>query len=228
MHEIRPAKEFALRFGVKTVVYGGPGVGKTPLISTAPRPLLMITEPGMLSMRKSEIPTYAAFSIDKMKNFFEWLKLSNEAKNFDTIGIDSGSQLSERIVEERMSAGNKSGGEAHGLKVYGEMARMTMKWFNDLYFMPEKHIVIVTKLESKEINDVIYKRPYFPGKELPVRVPHLFDGVWQLGRFNIPGHGEQRALKTSETFDALGRDRSGNLAEYEPPDLTRVFAKCMA
>ena len=52
INDLKPASALALRLGVKCVAYGPPGSGKTPISNTAPNPVMLVTEPGMLSMRK--------------------------------------------------------------------------------------------------------------------------------------------------------------------------------
>lgn len=228
--DLKPAQSFALNFGVKSVVYGKPGSGKTPICcDTAPRPVLMICEPGMLSMRKSTVPTWPAFNSARVDEFMLWLA-SPESKNFDTVIIDSVSQMAEKNVEEGLGGTSKGGNEAHGLKVYGAMSRWMMKLLNQLYFMPQKHVILIAKMQAFEQNGMIYSRPYFPGRELPVRVPHLFDEVLCLGDYSIPGvvPAPTKAFRCKESFDMMARDRSGNLAEYEPPDITKLIAKCVA
>jgi hypothetical protein len=60
IRSLRPARDFAVQYGVKAIVYGPPGSGKTPVINTAPRPVMLVCEPGLLSMRTSTVPTFFA------------------------------------------------------------------------------------------------------------------------------------------------------------------------
>ena len=186
--DLRPAHDFAIQFGVKAVVFGGPGSAKTPVcVTTSPRPVVLMSEPGFLSIRKSTAPTWPAFSSAKVDEFMLWFFGSAEARNFDTLVWDSASQAHEQRVEEELGGSSKAGNEQHGMRAYGKANRWMMEHLNKLYFMQQKHIVLVTKLQNYEINGGVYKRPYFAGKELPIRVPHLFDEVLQLGEYNIPG-----------------------------------------
>lgn len=114
--DLQPAGNFARQYGVKMLAYGPPGSGKTPLINTAPRPVLLITEPGMLSMR--EVPyRQEAPTVERIDEFFDWLFRSNESRNFDTVGVDSTSQLAEIVVKAELKRNRD------GRKAYGEMAR---------------------------------------------------------------------------------------------------------
>lgn len=183
----------------------------------------------MLTLRDSACPTYTAFSPARVDEFMLWFKGSNEAKAFDTLIWDSASESAEKYVTEELGGTSKAGNEVHGQRAYGKMARWMYGYLSDLYYMPQKHIILITKMERLEVNGVIYHRPYFPGKQLAVQVPHLFDLVTCLGNWLVPGiAGETKAFRTKETFDYMGRDRSGRLGEYEPPDFSKIIAKVMS
>lgn len=230
-NDLKPALEFARNFGCKCVAFGGPGSGKTPICATTPpRPVLLLSEPGLLSMRKATTPTFPAFTPAKVDEFMLWFTLSNESRNYDTLVWDSASQSAEAFLAAELGGTSKAGNEQHGQRAYGKMSRWLMEHLTTLYFLPQKHVVLITKMQNFEINGAIYKRPYFPGRELPVRVPHFYDLVTQLGDYNIPGviPAPTKAFRTKESFDGMGRDRSGNLNEYEPPNLSTIFTKVMA
>lgn len=224
MSQLKPASSFALNVGYKAVAYGPPGEGKTPLIKTAPRPVLLICEPGMLSMRDAHhIPAWEGYTVAKCMEFFNWLKGSNEAKNFDTVCVDSFTQFAEIVLKEALKA-NK-----HGLKAYGEMAETVMDIANLLFYMPQKHVYLIAKQTQHDEGGVMKRRPYFPGQELNVKVPHLFDAILHIAKAQIPGIIQpQLAIRTAGTIDITARDRSGRLNELEPPDLSALIAKAMA
>lgn len=220
MSDLRPAKDFAIQYGCKSLIFGPAGHGKTPLLSTASRPVLLACEPGLLSMKTSTVPTWLGLTNDKIDEFFKWVFGSNEINNFDTICVDSGSEMSEIYLQLGLK-NNK-----HGLKAYGDMLEDVMKHLRNLYFMKNKHVVILAKQEIlKETN---YKRPYFPGNALPIAVPHLFDFVLNLDIHAVPGMGQVKALQCMESFDRMCRSRTGNLNLYEPPDLGQLFKKAMS
>jgi len=227
MNDLRPAKDFACRFGVKCIIYGPPGSGKTPLINTAPRPVLLVTEPGMLSMRNSTVPTFQAFSGKLIDDFFTWFFTSAESKNFDTIAIDSISQLADVYLQEALKGISKSGQKKHGLAAYGEMATNALEHLNALYFTQHKHTYLVAKQEIISENGLTLKRPYFPGKQLPVEMPHKYDEILQLDIQNIPGYGQYKAFRCIGSIDCTARDRTGMLNEFEPPDFSALVKKAM-
>lgn len=234
--DLKPVSQLVQKYGVKSLVYGPPGGGKTPMITTAPRPVLLVTEPGLLSMRGSNIPAWEGYTADKIDEFFKWCGQSNETKNFDTICIDSISQLSEIVLTKYL------GTCKDGRKAYGELSRVVMDYVDQLYFMPQKHVYIIAKESKQEEivwsftgpmpvqNTVIKKIPYFPGQDLNIKVPHRYDEILRVAKGMIPGvQGEQRFIRTGgPEHELLARDRSGKLSEYEPQDLTALFNKIMS
>lgn len=225
--DLRPASEFAQTFGAKCLIYGPAGSGKTPIINTAPRPLLLACEPGLLSMRNSNVPTFAAPTSDKVDEFFTWLFGSNEAKNFDTICIDSSSEMAENKVRELESGKSKSGNKVHGLAAYGEMAKWIMPHMETLYYTRYKHTYIIAKQEIISTIQGPYKRPYYPGKYLPVQMPHKFDCILHLDIQNVPGRGQVQAFRCIGSIDTMARNRTGTLDEFEPPDFSHIIRKVM-
>jgi len=225
MSQLRTATQCAAQYGVKAIVYGGPGSGKTPLLKTLPRPVLCATEPGLLSLRgDTSIAVWEAHTPAKIDEFFAWVKGSNEVHNFDTIAVDSVSQMAEIYLKDALTK-NK-----HGLKAYGDMAKATLPHLEDLYYMQNKHVCLVAKQNlSQEGGGIVKKRPYFPGNEINVKVPHLYDEILHVGITQVPGQaGHQKCIRTVETLEITARDRSGRLAELEPCDLAAIFAKCMS
>lgn len=218
LSDLRPVGNYAIKYGAKAMVYGGAGSGKTPIAGTTPRPFMLICEPGMLSMLNSPmqgIPAYTAADIDDR---FAWIFGSNETRNFDTICIDSISQMCEIILTDELKK-NKD-----GRKAYGELSRKVMEKLNGLYFLPEKHLYLICK---QQITTEGFHRPFFPGQDLPVKVPHLFDFILHLGVHNVPGRGQVSSFQCNQSFDVLARNRTGNLADFEPPDMGLLIRKAI-
>lgn len=217
LSSLKEAGEFAKIYGCKAIVFGAPGSAKTPLVNTCPRPVMLATEPGMLSMKGSKVPTFQAHTPEAIDEFFKWFFHSNETKSFDTLAIDSAAQMADIYLQAALKT-NK-----HGLKAYGEMAEAVMGHLRPLFFLPQKHAYVICK--ETVVGDV--KRPYFPGQQLNVEVPHLYDFILHLGIKNVPSVGQVKAFQCNETYDVLARARTGNLSDYEPPDFTALVAKAM-
>ena len=222
IQSLRPARDFAVSFGVKSVVYGPAGSGKTPIINTAPRPVLLACEPGLLSMRGSNVPTWQGYTPEAINEFFKWFFSSDETKNFDTLAIDSTSHMAEIYLQAALKT-NK-----HGLAAYGEMATETLKHLNTLYYTKQKHTYLIAKQEIINENGLTIRRPYYPGRQLPIELPHKYDQILQLDIQNVPGVGQTKAFRCQGSIDVLARDRTAMLNEFEPPDFGNIIKKCMS
>lgn len=223
-----PASSLANLTGVKALVHGGPGSGKTPVIQTAPRPITLAIEPGILTLRNWDGVIVPGETVEQINDFFAWLEGSAEAKNFDTVAVDSVSEMAEVYLRREMAGTSKAGNKVNGMAAYGEMAKKTMKNLFFLNGMKEKHAYLIAKQLLSPEDEGTKKRPYFPGKQLNTEVPHLFDLIMELGTHNIPGHGAYHCFRTRDSFSSLARDRSGKLDEYEQANLAHVFNKCMS
>lgn len=219
--DLRPADYYAISSGVKAIVYGPPGSAKTPLIKTCPRPLILSTETGMLSMRGSNIPTYQANTAKQIDDFFTWFFSSNEVKQFDTLAVDSISQCADTYLAQAKL------NHRHGLPQYGEMAEKTLLHLRKLNAMPEKHMYLIAKEDMYNVNSVQMKRPFYPGKELPREIAHLYDCIFHLAKVNIPGVlGEHLAFRCNSSYDIMARNRVSVLNEFEFPDFSMIVKKC--
>lgn len=217
---LQPVSSLIQRYGVKAIIYGGPGTGKTPMITTAPYPVHCFSEPGMLSIRSYQGPGYIADTYAKMRDFVLWATLSNEAKQFQTKCFDSLSQMCQIILDEEKKV-NKD-----GRKAYGIMGDKIMEMMNWLFFAQDCNVVLLAKETLLEIEGMGKKyRPMFPGQQLDAQIPHLFDSIWRLEYAPDGKGGTQRVIRTKENFQAFARDRSGNLAELEHADLTYLLNK---
>lgn len=233
--DLKPAGSLIQKLGLKALLYGKPGVGKTPMINTAPRPVLLATEPGLLSMRGSTVPTWEAYTMERVEEFFKWLSESKEAANFDTVAIDSGSQIAELSLIKHQAKCKD------GRKAYGEMSLECMKHFDTLYYMQQKHVIVICKETRAEVGKQVVQQngafvvestyqaqPFFPGQDLNVKIPHRYDAILYAAHTQVPGVAQQvTALRSKGTAEILARDRSGQLAELEPPNLDAIIRKCM-
>lgn len=224
IQSLRPARDFAVQYGCKSIIYGPPGSKKTPLINTCPRPLMLACEPGLLSMRGSNVPTFQAFTGAQIDEFFTWFFTSNERKNFDTLAIDSTSQMADIYLQEALNGTSKGGNKAHGLAAYGQMATNTMRHLRPLFFTECIHTYLIAKEGTKDN----MKWPYYPGQQLLTDVPHMYDFILHVGIQNVPREGQVSAFRCNQSIDVLARNRTGNLNDFEPPHFGQLIQKAMS
>lgn len=220
--QLKPASEIAKVYGVKGVIYGGPGTGKTPIMLTAPNAVGIVSEPGMLSIRHSNMPIWTAETYIRIKEFFDWVSKSNEPRQyFQTICVDSGSQMAEIILKEEQAA-NKDGRRA-----YMMMSQKVMAIFDTLYYLQGMNVFIICKEGNFEDNGMTKFRPFFPGQDLYVKTPHLYDEIFRIEDANIGGQ-MRKAFRTKNAYNCIARDRIGKLNEVEPTDLAHIISKSLS
>lgn len=217
-NDLVPVSSLVKRFGVKAILYSEPGLGKTPLLITAPSPVMAFSEPGFLSVRTYNGPGIETFTYARIREFWMWAIQSKEARQFGTFCGDSWSQVAEIILEEEFAKGPKDPRQA-----YGEMSKKVMELCNWIYFAKDFNAILIAKEgyddEKKRV------RPFFPGQDLNVRIPHLFDSVWRMEQMKLPNGQLQRVMRTKTNHSAFARDRSGNLAEIENADINYLITK---
>ena len=209
--------------GVKVLVYGQAGAGKTVLASTAPAPFLISAEGGELSLRNMQIPMVKVTTVDDLRDIYAWCERSNEAKQFQTICIDSLSEIAELVLNNAKRQ-VKDPRQAYGELI--EKMETTIRLFRDL---PGRNVYMSAKMEPSkdELTGVIKYGPAMPGKQLAVKLPYFFDQVCRLGINKTPQGESYRFLQTQPDLQYEAKDRSGVLAPVEPPHLTQLFNKIL-
>lgn len=209
--------------GVKCLCYGGAGVGKTTLCATAPRPIILSAEAGLLSLRKHNLPFISINTFAELEECYNWVMKSKEAANFDTICLDSISEIGEVVLAD-LKLKNKD-----PRKAYGEAQEQMLGLIRSFRDMPRKHVYFTAKMEKvkDEGTNLMLYFPMMPGNKLPQQVPYFFDEIFQLDVFKDPQGQPFRALRTQRDNQFEAKDRSGNLDFWEPPNLAHIFEKIM-
>lgn len=206
--------------GVKVLVYGQAGAGKTHLIRTLPRPVILSAEGGLLSLQGTGIPYVEISNLATLTEAYEWLLDSNETKEFQCVALDSISEIAEVVL----SSEKKTAKDPR--QAYGAMAdQMTdlIRAFRDL---PGKHVYFSAKMEKTqdEMGRLLYY-PSLPGNKVGQQLPYFFDEVLALRVERDSEGATQRALMCESDGLWLAKDRSGKLSPWEEPDLGEVIKK---
>lgn len=205
---------------VKILVYGQAGAGKTSLISSLPDPVVLSAEGGLLSLSGFSIPFVEITSMAELKDAYEWLTSSDEAKDFKSVAIDSISEIAEVVLSAEKKA-TKDPRQAYG--ALQEQMGDIIRGFRDI---PNCHVYMSAKVEKTqdEMGRILYG-PSMPGNKLGQMLPYFFDEVLAL-RVEKDEEGiPQRALMTDSDGLWQAKDRSGRLDAWEKPDLGLVINK---
>jgi hypothetical protein len=220
---ITTTQQAAQLHGIKCLIYGKSGAGKTKLAATAPAPIILSAESGILSLREFQIPMIQIKTVADLTEVHQWALNSAEARQFATIYIDSISEIGE-VVLANAKAQVKDPRQAYGELIEKMMA--TIKAFRDL---PGKNVVMAAKQEpiKDEMTGIVQYGPSMPGSKLGPQLPYLFDEVFRLGVGKTPQGVEYRFLQTGPDLQYDAKDRSGSLDPVERPDLSFVFSKIL-
>ena len=206
--------------GVKLLVYGQAGAGKTSLIPTLPSPIVLSAEGGLLSIQDAELPYIEITTMAELQEAYKWLAESAEAAQFESVAIDSISEIAEVCLNYEKKI-NKDPRAAY-CAMQEQMADI-IRAFRDL---PAKHVYMSAKLEKTqdEMGRILYA-PSMPGNKTGQSLPYFFDEVLALRVEKDAEGATQRALMCDSDGLWLAKDRSGKLDAWEAPDLTVIINK---
>lgn len=210
----------AARDGVKVLEYGQAGAGKTTALATAPAPIILSAEAGLLSLSHVDVPYIEVTSMAAIGEAYEWLTESSEAKQYQTVCLDSLSEIAEVVLSEER-ARTKDPRQAYGAMA-DQMAQL-IRMFRDL---PGRHVVMTAKLDkSQDEQGRMLWSPSMPGTKTGQSLPYYFDEVLALQIHRDAEGNTTRAFLCESDGSWVAKDRSGRLAQWEAPDLGAIFNK---
>lgn len=218
--------------GLKLLVYGMSGAGKTLLTSTIGQPTIMLSaEGGLLSLKKvmKSNPELAKWmkvikirSIDDLKDAYEMFRDSDE-RLCNWIALDSISEIAEQVLKYEKD-NNKDARAA-----YGNLTDIIMDYLRKFRDLPEYNVLMTAKMMRADDDGKNYFTPMFPGKGIGNNIPYLFDEVFALRVEEVEGSDGSikydRIIQTALDTRYFAKDRSGELAEFEHPDIAQIFKK---
>lgn len=206
--------------GIKVLVYGRPGIGKTTLCATAPAPIILSAESGLLSLRSREIDTITVESIEDLKEAYEFFASSQEAQRYQTICLDSISEIAELVLAKEKTI------NADARKAYGTMQDTLVSVIRSFRDLPNFNVYFSCKMEKSEDDlGTIKFMPSFPGRNLAQNVGYFFDEEFAMVASSDQEGNVYRWLQTRADTQYEAKDRAGVLDAYEAPNLTSIFNK---
>lgn len=227
--------------GVKVLVHSESGIGKTVLVATMPKPVLISAESGTLSLTRAnlerlraqgvfgpdvqltyDIPVMQVTTMAQLTEAYMFFRnpQNRASEHFRSIGIDSITEIAETVLA-KAKAGTKDGRAA-----YGDMAEEVLalvKSFRDLVGF---NVYMSSKSSyDKDASNITRYSPMMPGKQVGPQLPYLFDEVFAYRTMQTPQGAKFRGLQTQPDMQYVAKDRSGVLDEIERPDLNYIFNK---
>lgn len=220
MIKITTTKNFSAK-EVKVLVFSPAGFGKTRLCATAPNPIIVSAEGGLLSLANEDVPVIEVKTLADIGEAYNFLTISKESKKYDTVCIDSISEIAEVMIITYKKQ-EKDPRAAYGR--YNDDFASMIRMFRDL---KGKHCYFTAKMlrNVEDNNSMAQNIPSLPGKTMLNALPYFFDEVFALRIGKMKDRTSYRYLQTVADYQYECKDRSGNLLPKEKPDLTYVFNK---
>ena len=200
------------------LVYGIAGAGKTRLISTLTDQFVVSAEGGLLSLADFDIPYTEIRTLADIREVYQYL-LSKESSQYQTIAIDSISEIAETILVNEKK-GSKDPRQAY--MAMQDMVIELLRKFRDLPF----HFYATAKVErtQDEVGKLLYS-PSMPGTKVGNMLPYFFDEVLALRVDRGADDVVTRVLHCQNDGVWQAKDRSGKLSMWENPDLQVIINK---
>jgi len=211
--------------GLKLLVHGPAGSGKTTLCATTGEPTVIISaEAGLLSLRGHDIPVIEVASVADVHEAYRFVTESADAQEFRWVCLDSISEIAEVCLshEKRVA---KDPRQAYG--ALADQMGQLIRAFRDL---PGKNVYFSCKQarQQDQTTGATLYFPSLPGQMLGQGISYYFDEVMAL-RVEPDAEGKPvRWLQTGRDFTHEAKDRSGALDMFEPPDLAHIAFKVRA
>lgn len=222
--KLTTTKQAAQVNGIKVLVYGQAGAGKTSLCATIDEPAVIISaESGLLSLRGKDIPVIEVKSIADVHEAYQFITQSDDAKDFRWVCLDSISEIAEVVLNHEKKA-SKDPRQAYG--ALAEQMQDLLRAFRDI---PGRNVYMSAKMDRQkdEQTGAMLYGPSMPGSKLGQGIPYLFDEVFVLRAERADDGQVYRTLQTSGDFQYVAKDRSGCLDLYEAPNLSSIAAKIL-
>lgn len=195
----------------RVLIAGYPGIGKTTLGLSAPKPLLIDVDFGinrtMASVRKDYI---------QPENYEELLNdLKGDLSDYETIVIDTGGKLLELmkayVIKNDIKNAKKDG--TLSLQGYGAVGREFTRFMNYIYFELRKHCVIIFHAVEEKQEEETKLRILVEGSTK--------NTVWQnveLGGF-IEMRGDKKTIGFNNCERYFAKSSFGIKGNYTIPEL---------
>lgn len=223
--------------GIKVLVYGPAGSGKTTLCATTGAPTVILSaEGGLLSLRHTDIPVIEVKSVDDVADAYKFLATSAEGQQFEWVCLDSLSEIGEVCLaaEKKLSRDPR--------QAYGALQERMYALIRDFRDLPGRNVYFSAKMAAEK-TDIVETRttgalttqvavgskvvyaPSMPGVKLGQSLPYFTDFVLALRVEKDEDGNPSRWLQTQPDDSYAAKDRSGALDAFELPDLAAIAAK---
>ncbi len=211
--------------GIKILIHGLAGSGKTVFCATTGVPTLIISaESGLLSIAGAPdyIKTTVVKTIYELEQVYDYV--FNNPGLFKFVALDSISEIAEVLLADEKK-NSKDPRQAYGN--LSDRMLSILRGFRDL---PDIDVIMSCKQVSRENSDtgITTFVPSLPGQALTNAIGYLFDEVFALRVEKDEDGHDYRTIQTGRDRNYEAKDRSGVLEMFEAPSARKIIEKIRA
>lgn len=197
---IKKANELNVQTKIKALLYGQPGMGKTTIAISSPKPLLFDFDNGVHRVNYAHLQNVDTVQITSYQDFIDVLN-NEDLTPYETFVIDTGGKALDFMAEYIIKRNPKMG-RANGtltLQGYGERKAEFSALVKRVSMM-NKHIIFVAHRDTKTEGDETRYTPQFGGSSYDSLVTEL----------DLVGYMEANGRERTITFDPTSRNDGKN------------------
>lgn len=210
----------------KILIYGEPGVGKTKYVAGAPKPLILDTEHGVLTLRKhpelTDIRVVPIRSWDQVEKIV-WMLRDNKDSDprladRETLIIDSFSEAQRRVLDEQLRIKNSYIPQGTDYQENTERLRRFAMFIRDL----PMNIIITCHVRTNETPTGEIRMSPDVTPKVGQTLLAIFDLIGFL-RLEYDGEEKIRLLQTVKTDLVTAKSRLDIPDLIKNPDIKDIF-----
>jgi len=219
---------------LKMCIYGDPGVGKTTLAATAPNPLIIDIDRGLMALAGQYVQV-AELGLDIgtvsiVKELEEVYKLLIGGDiDCESIVIDTVTELQRRLMDQLLydsfAINSLKDRDVAALQDWGKNTAQTRRFLRAIRDLP-KHIIFVAQGQQyeDELTGMVPRRQPALTKSLRADFMAMVDVIGCLAVKETDNSKDARILATSPTGMSHAKDRSGKLGKLiENPTIPGII-----
>ncbi len=221
--------------GVKMLIYGQSGAGKTMLATTLPKPIFIDAESGTLSLAKDnlekvfgkensdvsyDMACITVNTLEDVAEVYQWCIDPANSSHYDSIVIDSLSEIAEVAFNDAKKKFKD------GRVFWNEYKANVESIIRDFRDIKNKHVCMISKMDfvKDEVSGITRLAPKMPSASLSNALDYFFDEVYRLAIGTDTEGKTVRFLQTSVDIQHHAKSRGG-LDPVEIPNLSHVIRK---